>query len=150
MDQSRIKRCWDDIVTSKRKVFPIGQCNFIRHLLAGQLGKRVSASNFHLIVDCTGVNVQCATEQIWKAQNIVHLVWIVTAPCGNDGIDPHFVCLFWCDLRIRVRHCKDNWIVRHAGDHRRGYGTFRRNAQENITTFHRLVQCACVCDHRMR
>ena len=51
------------------------------HRLLSQVGDGVNGCHLHLLVDGTGVNVECATENIWETDNIVNLVWIVGTTC---------------------------------------------------------------------
>ena len=136
VDQTRIKRCRDDVIATKSQRFAISKRHLIRHILARQCGQRMSTSDLHLVVDGARIDVQRAAEQVGKAQNVVHLVGIVRAARGDDGVDADLVGLFRGDFGIRVCHGKDHRVVGHGGNHLLRHRAFDRHAKENIGAFH--------------
>ena len=113
IDQPGVKRRGNDVVAPERQLAAIGHCNLIRHIFARQGGKGAGAGDLHVVVDRPGVDVKRAPEEIGKAQNVVDLIGIVTAPGGHDGIGADSVGLFRGDFRIGVCHGEDHRIVRH-------------------------------------
>ena len=150
MNQTRIKWRGDDIVAPKTQVLAIGQCHFVRHVLTGKVRQSMSASNLHLVIDCSGMNIQGPAKQVREAQDVIYLIRVIASPCCDNCIGSHLVGFFWCDFRIGVSHRKDNRIVGHAGDHRRSYRPLYRNPQENIGIYHRIFQCPQIRSGGMR
>ncbi len=145
MDQTRVKWRWNDVIATKGQFAPIGHCHFVRNIFAGQFRQGVGTRNFHFIVNCACVNVQCTTEQIGEPQNVVHLVRVITPTRRNNRIGAHFVCFFWGDFGIWVSHRKNHGVVRHGFHHVLCHSPFGRHAKKDIGTLHRLVQCAQIC-----
>ena len=140
VDQTRVKRRRDDVIAPERQLAPIGHCDLIGHIHARDFGQGLGAGDFHLVIDGTGVDVQRATEQIRKAQNVVHLVRIVRTTGGHDGVRAHGVGVFGGDFGIGVGHRKNDRIVGHAEDHVLRHGTLGRHAKEHIRALHRVLK----------
>ena len=145
MDQTRVKRRWDDIIPPKRQFATIGHGNFVRNIFAGQFRQRVRTGNLHFIVDGAGVDVQGTAEQIGKAKHVVDLVRIVAAPCCDDCVGADFMGFFGCDFWIRVCHRKDHRVISHGSHHILSHSTLGRHAKKHVCVFHRLFQGAQIC-----
>ena len=142
VNQTRVKRRRNDIITAKGQLFSIGHSNFVRHIFTSQFCESIRTSDLHLVVDRTSIHVERTTEQIREAQNVVHLVRIVRTPRRNDCILTNGMCFFRRNLWIRVRHRENNRVRRHACNHLGGHGTFGRNAQEHVSAIHRIREGA--------
>ena len=55
----------------------INLINDIGYGLLCKVSDSVHGCHLHLLVDGTGVNVECTTEDIWETDYVVNLVWIV-------------------------------------------------------------------------
>ena len=150
IDQARIKRRRDDVIRTKCQLAPIGHCHFVGNVSTRQCGQRLSAGDFHFVVDRAGMDVKRTAEQVGKAEDVVHLIWIIGASGRNNYILAHLAGLFRCDFRIGIGHRKNHRVWCHIGNHFPRNSTLGRNAKEYIGVFHRLVQRAQVSLDGMR
>ena len=77
MDQAGIEWRGNNVIPPERQRLSISNRNFIRHIFAREIGKRVRTSDLHLIVDRARVNIQRTSEQIREPQHVVHLIGII-------------------------------------------------------------------------
>ena len=110
----------------------------------------MGGGNFHLIVDFRRPHIQRAAEDIGEAENVVHLVRIIGAAGGDDGVIADGGDLLGHDFRGWVGHRENNRPQRHRGDHFRREGAGHRQAEDNIGVDHGLFQAAVGGAHRMR
>ena len=110
----------------------------------GQLGNRVHGRNFHLIGDGGGAAVQCPTEDVGEAQDVVHLVRIVRTARGHDDVVAHAVRELGRDLGVGVRQREDHRALGHGGHHLGLEHVAGRQAQEHVRPHHHLGQLARV------
>ena len=88
---ARIERLRDDVFRAEfQTLHAVGAAHRIGHFLARQFGQRVRGRQLHRVVDGGGPNVQRAAEDERKAQNVVHLIGIVGAAGGDNGVRPGF------------------------------------------------------------
>ena len=81
-NQTWVYWLWNEVLrTECEVVYVIYVVHYVWHRLLSQVGDGVNGSHLHLLVDGTGVNVECTTEDIWETDNIVDLVWIVGTAC---------------------------------------------------------------------
>ncbi len=81
-DETRVYRFRDEIFRAEREVvYMIGFIYDIRYRLFCQIGDGVYSGNLHILVDCFGMRVQCAAEDIGETDYIINLVRIV----GTSG-----------------------------------------------------------------
>ena len=149
VDQTRVERCRNDVVTAKRQLAAIGHRHLVRHIFARHFRQRLGTGDLHFVVDGPGVDIQRATEQVREAQHVVDLVRIIRTARGDNCVGAHGVTLFRGNLGIGVRHGKDHRIVIHRSNHCRGHRPLGRHAKENVSALHGLFQRAKVGFHRM-
>ena len=102
----------------------------------------MGAGDLHFVIDCPGIDVQRTAEQIREAQNVVHLVRVVTATSGNDCIHADFLRLFRRNFRVGICHRENNRIVGHACHHVLCHGALHTHAKKDIRVFHSFFQRA--------
>ena len=149
VDQTRVKRCGNDIITAKGQLLAVSHRHFVGHIFTGQFGQRLGTGDFHFVVDRAGVNVQRPPEQIGKAQHVVHLVRVIRPARCNNRIGPHLMRLFRRNLGIGVRHGENHGVVAHVLNHVLRHRPFGRHAKEHIRPHHRLFQRPQFRDNRM-
>ena len=142
INQARVKRCRDDVVAPEAELFAIGHCDFVRDILARQFGQRFGAGDFHFVVDGASVDIERAAEEIGEAEDVVHLIGIIRAACGDDHVFAHGMGLFGCDLGVRIGHGEDHGVFAHGGDHLLRDRAFGGDAKEDIGAIHGFGECA--------
>ena len=81
-DESWVNRLRNEVVASEGQVvYLIDIVHHVGNRLFGQVGNSHDGSHLHLLVDGLSVNVECSTEDVWEADNVVNLVGIVGAAC---------------------------------------------------------------------
>ncbi len=96
------------------------------------------------------MNVQRTPKQVRKAQNVVHLVWVIAPPGCDNGVAAHFMRLFWRDLGVGVGHCENDRVRPHAFHHFLGDRALDADTQKHIGADHRFFQRAQFSRDRMR
>ena len=138
-DQARIERCGDDVFPSEgRAGAVIGGGHFVRHVFTREFRECACGGDLHLFVDAPGTDIQCAAEDVGKAENVVDLVRIVRPSGGDDRVVTHRFDIFRRDFRIGVGHREDNRILGHGFDHVLGHRALDRKAEEDIRSLHRF------------
>ena len=113
-----IERHRNDVVAAEtRPGALICNCDFIGHVFAREVGKRMRGGDLHLHVDGLGAHVERAAEYVWEAEDVVDLVGIVRAPRGDNHVVPRFLRLLGCDFGVGVGHGEYDRIGRHCPDH---------------------------------
>ena len=116
--QARVKRFGDQVLGAKRQAFAsISRSHHLTLLGLGQFGNRVNRRNLHLVSDGGGASVQRATEDIGETEDVVDLVVIVAAACGDDGVVAHGFDFFGRDLWVGIGQGHDDGLGGHALDH---------------------------------
>ena len=95
-------------------------------------GQRAHAGDLHLVVDRRGPDIERAAEDVGEAEDVVHLVGIVAAAGGDDGVVAHGGNVLRRDLRIGVGERQDQRLGRHLGDHLLLEHAARRQAEEDV------------------
>ena len=90
------------------------------------------------------MDVERAAKQVGKAEDVVHLIGVVAAPGGDDGILAHGVGLFRGDFGVGVRHGKDHRVWRHGLHHFWRHRALGRDTKEDVAILHRVGQAARV------
>ena len=150
--QTRIKRLGDQILRAKSQTLArISRGHHFTLLRLRQFGNRINRRNLHLVGDGRCARIQSATEDVGETQHVVHLVVIVAAPRGNDGVIAHGFHFFRRDFRVGVGQGHDDGLGGHAFDHLGFQYTASGQAQENISSFDDVGQGArirflCVLD----
>ena len=121
VDQARIKRGRDDIITPKLELFTVGHRDLVWDIFAGQISERTCAGDLHFVIDCAGMNIKRTTEQIREAQHVVYLVRIIGPTRRYNYVFAHCVHFLWCDLGVGVCHRENDRVWRHADHHVLGH-----------------------------
>ena len=150
-DEARIEGHRDQVFAPEGEARAmIGGGHFIGHVLAGEFGERTRGRHLHLLVDGAGPHIECAAEDVWEAQNVVHLVGIIRAARRHDDVAPHLVGILGRDLRIGIGHGEDDRVLGHALHHLGGECPCNREAEEDIGAIHGVGESAERCIDRMR
>ncbi len=112
----------------------------VRNFFAGQTGQGVAGRKLHGFIDLCRACVQGPTKNRRKTQNIIHLIWIIRAARGNDGIGASGAGHRGNNFRIGIGHGKNNWILIHFHQHISSDSTSDRKANDDIGPFHGLGQ----------
>ena len=140
-DQPRIEWRRDQIVWAKADILiAVGGGDHIRHVRARQIGDGSHAGQLHVLVDRRRADIQRPAKDEGKAQDVVHLIWIVAAPGCDDAIRPDALGIFGTDLRIGIGHRQDDRLRRHAPDHLGRQRARGGQAEEYIRPVDHLVE----------
>ncbi len=151
MNESRVKRRRDDVLGAEFQLHPVVGCgHFVWNILSRQRRQRIGAGDFHVQIDAPRSHVQRASENVWKPQDIVDLIGVVRASCGDHGIGAHGVNLLRGDLGIRIGHREDDRLVRHGLHHGLRHRALRGKAQEHVGALHGVGQRSRVSVHCVR
>jgi hypothetical protein len=96
----------------------------------------------HLVGDRRRAAVQRAPEDVREAQDVVDLIRVVGAPCGDHGVVANCADIFGLDLGRRIGKREDDRAGRHLADHRRLQHPAGRQAEKHVRTFDHIVQRA--------
>src|SRR6185437_12832085 len=142
---ARIKRLGNEVVSSKTQaVDTVSATNSVRNIFLRKIGQGMSGGEFHLMIDGGSANVERSAEDERESQNIVDLVGIVGATGGEDHIRACLLGVFKTDLRIRIRHGKNDRSRRHGSDHILINCSLYGASDENVGPAHGVGQSACV------
>ena len=131
--QTRIKRLGNQVLRAKGQTLArIGRRDHLALFRLCQFGNGVHRSDFHLDRDGGCASIQGAAKNIGEAQNVVHLVGVVGAPSGHDGIVTNLFDLFRENFRRRIGQRQDQWLGRHFLDHLGFEHATGGQAQEHI------------------
>ena len=131
----------DDVFGSVLHDHPIvGGRDVIGYRLLCKGCERFGGGHFHVLRDVSGTNVQSATENVGETEHVVHLIGVVGASRGDDGVLAHLKHLFGEDFRGRVGQGEDDGFVRHARDHVLGDQTTARKTQHDVSTLQSVRQ----------
>ena len=84
---ARIEGLGNDVLAAELEALHVvGAQHGIGHVFLGQGGQRAGGGQHHFIVDGGGAHVQRAAENEREPQHVVHLVGVVRAAGGHDGI----------------------------------------------------------------
>ena len=100
------------------------------------------AGDLHLVVDGLGPDIERAAEDVGEAEDVVHLVGIVAAAGGDDGVVAHGGDVLRRDLRVGVGERQDQRLGRHLGDHLLLEHAAGRQAEEDVGALDHLGQAA--------
>ena len=77
-NQSWVNWFWDKVFRTECKViYMINLINNVWYCLLCQISNSMDSSHLHFLIDCLGMNIQCATENVWETNHIINLVRIV-------------------------------------------------------------------------
>ena len=110
----------------------------VRHVLLRQQRERARRRHLHLFVDLRRSHVECAAEDERKAEDIVHLIRIITATCRDDRVIAHGAHLVRQNLRNRIGKREHNGPRRHLPDHLTRYRTRDRQSNEDVSADERV------------
>ena len=85
--------------------------------LARKLGDGLDGGNLHLLVDGASADVECATEDIWEAEDVVDLVGAVGATRREYDVGTACHGILIGDLRLGVRESEDDRVFSHRAHH---------------------------------
>ena len=114
--------------------------HLVGHVFARKFGQRVRSRDLHFHVDRFCPHVERSPENIGKAENVIDLVGIIGPSGGNDDVVARLPRLFRSNLGIRVRHCKNDRIARHAFDHLRRQGALGGQSKKDVGADNRLIE----------
>ena len=144
-NKARVERHRNNVARAKTWTLAlIGGGNFVGNIFAREHCQCLGAGDFHIVIDCRCPHIQSAPENIGEPQNIIHLIGIIRPPRCDNRIVANGGNFFGRNLRVRIRHGKNDWIVSHVAHHFIRHGTFYRQAQKHIGAFQRIGQRACV------
>ncbi len=116
--QAGIKWFGNEVLRTKyQRLTRISSSDHFTLLGLRQFSNGINRRNFHLLGDGGGATVQCAPENIREAQNIVHLIGVISASCGHDGVIANRFDVFRQNFWIGIGQCKDQGLGRHFLDH---------------------------------
>ena len=141
-DQPRIERHRNDVVGSEFRPRAVGGRDFVRHVLARQLGERARGGDLHLHVDGGGAHVERAAEDVGEAEHVVDLVRVVGASRRHDGVVANFGDFLGRYFRIGIGHREDDRLRRHRLDHRRREGALDGKPEGHVGAFEGLGERA--------
>ena len=142
---ARIEGLGDDVFAAEREpLHAVGLQHRIGHVFLGQRGQGARGRQLHLVVDGGGAHVQRPAENERETQHVVHLVGIIRASGGHDGIGPRGQCHVVGDLGVGVGQGEDQRIGRHALHHFGADGAAGGEAEEHVGAFQGLGQRAAV------
>ena len=112
---ARIEGFGDDVLAAEfHALHAVGAQHGIGHVFLGQGGQRARGGQLHFVVDGGGAHVQGAAENEREAQDVVHLVGIIRAAGGHDGVGPRGHGHVVGDFGIGVGQGEDDRVGRHA------------------------------------
>ena len=101
----------------------------------------MSSSEFHFLIDLTGTYIESAAEEAWEYGGVVDLVRHI-ASAGAIDVNAFFFGFFVHDFRYRVCHSEDNALVVHGLDGFYVEYARCRAADEDISAFDSVIECA--------
>jgi hypothetical protein len=85
-DQPGVEGVRDDVLGAEAQALAAaGTGHFLRHILARQHGQRLGGGDLHGVVDGAGAHIQRAAEDVGEAEDVIDLVRVVAAACGDDA-----------------------------------------------------------------
>ena len=128
-----VERLGNEVVAAElERLEPVGLEHGVRHVFARQLRERSRCRKLHGVVDVGRSRVQRPAEEEGKAEDVVHLVGIVAAARGDDGIRARRDCLVVADLRRRIGHGEDDRTRSHREQHFRSDCAGDREADQHV------------------
>ena len=141
--QTRVERLGNQVFRAESELFAhVSGSHHLALLSLRQLGNGVNGGNFHLDRDGRGAGIQCAAENVGKAQDVIDLIRVIGAACRHDGVIAHQLDVFGCYFGIRVGQRENDRLRRHFLDHVLLENATGGQAQKNIRAFNDLAQRA--------
>ena len=114
---------------------------FAELVIAHDGGDRSGGGDLHLFADVVCPGVKRTAEDAREDEHIVDLVREVAAAGGHDA-RAALLRFFRHDLRDRVGHGEDDGVIVHGSDHLCADDARGADADEHITSAHRVCQRA--------
>ena len=138
-----VKRFGNDVFRAVlHRYTVIGFRNIIGNGFLGQGCQRTSGRHFHVLCDVPGPDIKGASEDVREPEHVVHLICIVGASSGNDGVLAHRQDFLGKNLRRGVGQSEHDRSVRHAGDHFLGDQTASGQAEHHVSAHQCIGQIA--------
>ncbi len=142
-DQTRVKRLGDQVIAAKGQVLPgVGAGDFFADVGLGQIGNLAHAGELHGLGDLGGAAVQCTSEDVREAQDVVDLVGVVRTAGGDDAVRACGFGQFGADFGFGVGQGQDDRLVGHGFDHVHRHHAGGRAAEEDVSALDRIGQGA--------
>ena len=108
----------NDVIFPKFKVFRIiGQVNSLRYSLFCKFSNSNYCSLFHFLINTSCPYIKSTPKDVRKTKNVIYLIGIIRPSCSHNNILSGFNRKLVGNLRVRISHCKNNWIFRHCFKH---------------------------------
>ena len=141
-----VERLGNEVVAAElERLDPVGLEHRVGHVLAGEPREGARRCELHRAVDVGGSGIERAAEEEGEAEDVVHLIGIVTSAGSDDGVGTGRQGFVVADLRGRVGHGEDDRIRRHLEQHLGRDGAGDREADEHVRSYQRVLEGARRC-----
>ncbi len=98
------------------------------------------SGNLHRLIDCSRTAIECATEYIREADDVVDLVRIIATSCCHDDIVTRLHGKVVGNLRIRIGKGKHDGTRSHGEHHLGSDHISNAETEEYVGILHCLLQ----------